>query len=54
VVAIGTNTALFPNERPELENSVIYRQLLDSALRRLSASPDFKGEFSYVFIETSP
>jgi len=54
VVAIGTNTPLFPDQRPELENAVLYRQALDNALRTHGSSPDFKGEFSYVFIETSP
>ena len=54
VVAIGTNTPLFANQRPELENAVLYRQALDNALSSHSASPDFKGEFSYFFIVTSP
>ncbi len=54
VVAIGASTPLFTEQRPELENAAQYLKALKNALNKEGASTIFQGEYSYVFVETSP
>ena len=53
VVAVGSSVPLFDRARPELEQADVYLADLMQALASAQArTPDFVGEYSYVFVQT--
>ncbi|MCH9000564.1 MAG: protein kinase, partial [Proteobacteria bacterium] len=54
VVAVGSSVPLFEGARPEVEPADAYLASLVQALRAARAKPGFRGEYSYLFVETKP
>jgi hypothetical protein len=52
VVAIGSNRPLFDAPRPEVEPADQYRAALMQALQKARSAGGFRGEYSYLFVET--
>jgi serine/threonine protein kinase len=52
VVAIGSSSLLFSAPRPEVEPADQYRAALMQALQKARSAGGFRGEYSYLFVET--
>ena len=54
VVAIGSSVPLFDQQRPEVEAADKYFADVKAALSAARNKAGFRGEYSYIFVETSP
>ncbi|SDE43570.1 DUF4384 domain-containing protein [Ruegeria marina] len=53
-VTIAVSAPLYTDPRPVVEPAADYLVFLQNALERLSSSPDFQGEWAYLFVATGP